>query len=385
MRVALVLFLLVGLGAPARAALRPPNELIRLVERCSYMSACPPFEELMKWRALIAPMLVQRLGTSGYTLNFFAERGLKRLGVDAVPHVIAALSDSNSSRRRRLIAILGDIGNARAFAPLAKLLFTVSRYERRYVIEALGKLGDRRAVPILLRMLTSANWQDQSTAVRAFVHLPHKSAVPHLLKLLSNRRLKSNVIEALGVSGDKRAIPPLLEMLKSQSSMRYYYYWQLGRLAEALGRLGAKEAEPLLLKALSHRSSTVQTQAAFALGMLKSRKALPQLQKMQAQTYYRTRIAATVAIVLIGKHPQGLAALHKMVSDYSSSTRSMAIQAIGFLKDRKSLRTLLDRLAVERYAFVRVQLNLALRQITGRNFGESIEQWTMWAKTHNML
>ena len=129
MRFFSTLIVVLGLTIPAHGALRSPEALFGEVERCGYMSHCPSFVELMKWRALIAPMLIEKLASSRYSGRFFAERGLKQLGVDAVPHLIQALSTTNVSLRRRIMSLLADVGNSRAFVPLAKMLDRVSSYD----------------------------------------------------------------------------------------------------------------------------------------------------------------------------------------------------------------------------------------------------------------
>jgi HEAT repeat protein len=65
---------------------------------------------------------------------------------------------------------------------------------------------------------------------------------------------------ALGDLGDLRAVPPLVEMLKTH---RYYY----ARLAAAasLGQLRAADAMPALIDALEDKDTLVQTAVAEAI------------------------------------------------------------------------------------------------------------------------
>ncbi|MBT3202423.1 MAG: HEAT repeat domain-containing protein [Phycisphaerales bacterium] len=81
------------------------------------------------------------------------------------------------------------------------------------VIVALGELGDKRAVPVLMQLL--------------------KTDIGY----------KHYVVAALGNTGDKRAIPPLLKILKKDSGKKY-------SVIIALGQLKCTEAVPILIKRL---------------------------------------------------------------------------------------------------------------------------------------
>ena len=79
---------------------------------------------------------------------------------------------------------------------------------------------------------------------------------------------------ALGNSGDRRALDPLLDLLKSKD------YRTAGFAAQALGYLGDADAEPHLIEVLRGDNGWCQVKASVALGKFGSAKALPALEKL---------------------------------------------------------------------------------------------------------
>jgi HEAT repeat protein len=92
--------------------------------------------------------------------------------------------------------------------------------------------------------------------------------------------LLSETVLALGNSGDRRALKPLLDLLKSKD------YWTPGAAALALGYLGDPGAEPKLIDALAEDNSFRQVQACGALAKMGTRRSLPELEKLAKDHRY---------------------------------------------------------------------------------------------------
>jgi hypothetical protein len=109
---------------------------------------------------------------------------------------------------------------------------------------------------------------------------PHKDFVPVLLSALKDRpdALPETTL-ALGMSGDRTALAPLLDLLKTGG------YRAAGDAAQALGYLGLPEAEPALIEALGGQG-WVQVRASTALAKVGTRAALPALKKLAADPGY---------------------------------------------------------------------------------------------------
>ncbi len=86
------------------------------------------------------------------------EHALIRLGDRAVPHLIAALGDSDRHVRGLAAFCLGAIGNSAAVSPLRERLRRDSDPTVRvYAAEALGRLGDPKAADTLTAALEDKN------------------------------------------------------------------------------------------------------------------------------------------------------------------------------------------------------------------------------------
>ncbi len=110
---------------------------------------------------------------------------------------------------------------------------------------------------------------------------PHESLVLELLAELDKKQLnRSAVVFALGKSGDKRALQPLLELLKDPDDRLS------GDAAQALGYLAFPEVEQELIEALSRNSSWIKVNACSALGKVGSRRALPALHRIANDKRY---------------------------------------------------------------------------------------------------
>jgi hypothetical protein len=110
---------------------------------------------------------------------------------------------------------------------------------------------------------------------------PHKEFVPILLDGLKDQpELLSETVLALGNSGDRRALKPLLDLLKSKD------YGTAGAAAKALGYLGDPEAEPKLIEALAEGNSWRQVSACGALAKMGTRRSLPALEKLANDNRY---------------------------------------------------------------------------------------------------
>ncbi|MFN0207951.1 MAG: HEAT repeat domain-containing protein [Planctomycetota bacterium] len=119
---------------------------------------------------------------------------LARAGIDALPHLTAALDDASPFARVRAIEVLGSIGPpARECVPK---LIELAKNEQHLAepLIALGKISDARATEILLASLNSNKVEITIAALRGLTFLRDPKAVPELTKFLANNRVINDSI-----------------------------------------------------------------------------------------------------------------------------------------------------------------------------------------------
>src|SRR5581483_1354021 len=173
------------------------------------------------------------------------------------------------------------------------------------LIAALGGLRPAEAVDALIPRLADDNEQISGAAIKALGQIGAPAVTP-LIASLNNTaaRVRANAAEALGLTGDPRAIGPLIDCLKQPSppaaesptdaatnekmaDEKTYDTPQTPspadvdlsvrqKAAEALARLGPSAVEPLI-SCLTEQDPSVRSLAAAALGQLRDARAVKPL------------------------------------------------------------------------------------------------------------
>jgi HEAT repeat protein len=184
--------------------------------------------------ATTAPYLIELLHNEKlkWSLQGDIAKALGKLGEDAIPDLIEAMSDGDASVREGAAKALGIIGATTAVPFLIDALRDENWLVRGKAAEALGKIGDSRAVPALIEAVH--NDDDEIFSLRDYG------------------------VVALGELKDSAAIPILLEALYDTSiNVRSGAAW-------ALGEIGS-DAVPGLIKALHDEPPGIDNQIAEAL------------------------------------------------------------------------------------------------------------------------
>jgi len=239
-----------------------------------------------------------------------AAKGLAVLGKNALAPIAAALEDRFLSVRRTAVEMLGNLGDAKAVEPLLRTLTDSDEDVRLAAAKALvvlhqategreAELSTARITEVLLLLMGDTSSSVRAVAIRALGDLRCGRAIQPLMEALEDRfedrftvfavaealaklgnqvfdpllkilreagggqsRRRASAAEALGYLGDKRAVPPLIEMLRdADADIR-------ARAAGALGRLGDRTALEPLLSVLKDKVSVVQLNAISSLGKL---------------------------------------------------------------------------------------------------------------------
>ncbi len=146
----------------------------------------------------------------------------------------------------------------------------------------LGRLRDRRALPTLLRVFKKEKGALAFESAASIGMLGNGSTVGPLVSALRNSpEVEKRVAAAYGLRllADKHALKALLQKLSDKEE----HPRVRGEVAEGLACLRDRSAVPALLAALDDPSEEVRFWAAFALGELGDRRALPKLGELAAR------------------------------------------------------------------------------------------------------
>ncbi len=142
-----------------------------------------------------------------------------------------ALKSKDNRDRHDAQWVIAQLGKSdpTTLVPILVELLEHNRMETRLnVVKALGEIGSEAAIPVLAELVESGSARRKSDraepavrqlAVAALGKIGGK-AVPELVKITQNKgsSLRVDAIRALATLGDEKAVRPLLDALKEQSS-----------------------------------------------------------------------------------------------------------------------------------------------------------------------
>ncbi len=287
---------------------------------------------------------------------------LKQWSEDAVPLLLRALSDQDSTVRCGAICALGERGDERAVDSLIMAL--ADDTTRSAAIEALGQLGDKRAIDPLLRQLFERN-ADIRIYILAAVSLAsfHQPEVAQaFIRVVEDSTLKSlrgSVAFALGQWDDERAVPLLLSLLVDEN-------WQVRwRAAEALAKHSDKRAVEPLLATLRDEKILVRCRAIDALGNSGDERAIDPLLRQFADKERQIRIAATAALRSFHRPEIVQAFLKALTDDPVREVRTQVASAFAQWRETQAIQPLLAALKATRHnLYDCIRLMQALAEIS---------------------
>jgi HEAT repeat protein len=159
-------------------------------------------------------------------------------------------------------------------------------------------------------LLADLNHADEQTRRQAFEALTARgeAVVPALIEGFGQIRgmARLSVVRALGVIGDERAVPLLLDLMLSDDPGEYVFISSMA--AKSLGQIGGLTAVEGLTAMLKQVRTGPRRMAALVLGRIGDQRAVPGLSAALHDPDPITRRLAAEALTLIGT-PEALAAL----------------------------------------------------------------------------
>jgi HEAT repeat protein len=274
----------------------------------------------------------------------------------------AALKDAEPLVKRFAIYALERIGDASAVAKIAPLTADGDVWVRRAAVVALGKLGAKDCVPELLKALSDANMHVRCDAFNALGRIGDPATQKPLLEAMKEPRLWHDLdvweqTEVFGVTGlpfwtDTDAVPLLKQMLDydKQPHPELDKLDQISRdgttliIANSAAQVLARKfkdssGEDWLIKALWCDLDFNQQDSAVALGMLKSKKAVPALVKALEGNPSNEKWFNSIRLVInaLGEigDPAAVAPLEKFLTHADFRMRSTAAAALAKIDGKK--------------------------------------------------
>ena len=275
---------------------------------------------------------------------------------DKVDDLILDLKFGSSDVRVEAAWTLGEIGDARAVDPLIEALKDRDQSVRLRAAEALGRIGDVRAVDPLIEAAKDESRYVQLWAATSLVQLGKAEYFDRITAMLNDEDpdLYSEVIMALGETGDPRAINPLIEAfnfadigdcwidLQDYECQRIYGYAVRG-----LSGFNDSSVVGLLLEVLRDGTSENRVSAAQGLGNSGDPQAIGGLTyAAQNDKNYEVRAAAEESLEILRR----LDPVPFLISDLQDGNRwfrSEAAIALGLIGDARAVDPLIEALKDE--------------------------------------
>lgn len=129
------------------------------------------------------------------------------------------LPESSPAVQAGLLALLEQRGDSRAVPAVISLASSLDSHVRISAIAALGVLGDASVVPVLATAAASRDEPEQKAARQALIALRRGDVGRMMVSQLTvaSTEVQAELARALAARAEKSAVPPLLELARSNS------------------------------------------------------------------------------------------------------------------------------------------------------------------------
>lgn len=222
------------------------------------------------------PVLLRSLGNINWIVRSHAAKALGRIGEpEAARALLPLLQDKVKAVRAEAAQALASLGPT----ALPVLLEALSHHEwlvRLHAVESLGRMKAPEAVePLLYVLFNDTDSAVREDTVRALGEIADARATGFLIKVLDEPGIRTLAIEALGLIGDRQAVPVLLsivagtsrpEMSRAVTGCGDAWTEEMSAMpaaVRALGRIGDDRAIPVLAEALAYTVTRAEAAAAL--------------------------------------------------------------------------------------------------------------------------
>jgi len=280
-----------------------------------------------------------------------------------------AKSETDAATRKLILAALGTAKSTKAVSILTDLLKRAAPEDddtRIGAAEALADMGTPEALDALLSVIRDApNSKEAESAIDALSSIAdvNQAAVYELgTKLMESPsdELKEKAAEILGYSGDKRALKPLLEMLKTNPNPDLR-----SAAAEALGNFESPDLTGSLVEILAtEQDPAVRGYIAESIGYIGDEAAVSHLIKaLQSEPNLDTKTLMVQALGDIGSAAAIPALVELFKSDQPKEIKLAAIDSLGYIGEAAATPAIIDGIRKSDDPEITTNLIQALGQI----------------------
>jgi HEAT repeat protein len=296
---------------------------------------------------------------------------------EAVPPLLAATQDSDADVREEVVKSLGLLRDDQAVTMLLTTLKDPVESVREESIFALLSLYVEPGTELVTTRLAKKVYKKMNpfsdqvgtdpTVVETYVKV-----APAVMDGIADRlndsspSIRLDAAKALGVLRAQSAIPKMLEAMKSGDS----------NLKIAVLRSLYKTKDPAvdeqIMPYLNDSESDVRDETILTLGLLRSHKALPAIQKIYDENpNSKLRGKALQAISLIGD-PSSLALFQRSLKDPDALYRQYAAEGIARVVDESLVEEVSKTFLKEKKLSTQLALSFALYRLGRREYMEKL-------------
>ena len=280
-------------------------------------------------------------------------RALAKLGACAVSPLIQALGDADGQVSRMAMAALGEIGDARAIPPLIGRLKSDAPFMSRAAADALVEIGEASVLPLM--SVASEKGKARQRALDTLIRIGADGVAPLLEGLQSDPARYEAVALAVLPEIGTPAAEAVAALWKAPDSSGNDLW---GRLLLAMG----PPAVPFLVEALKGRDLHLALQGARILGKMGDERGVAPL--MEALASDEPVLQAVSAKALADMGEPAVSALVSVLADPEFSAQGMVravLKEMGAPAAEPLIRVLNsdDALLVKRAAAILVEMESA--------------------------
>jgi HEAT repeat protein len=259
------------------------------------------------------PLLFERLvGAGGIGERDAAAKALARIGGPALPGLIERLQADDAELRQAAAGVLGSIADRRALPALTARLADADPNVRAASADALGRVGGADAVQALLAAADSDDESLRVTALQSLANLRAAPPVEQLRRLVQDRPSRRAAYRLIGFSEDRAAMELLVQGLVDPArSVRGAALAALGTLRarrtlddlQTVARglrdaaLAAPEVADRMEEALTSDEPFTPVGAATALGWIGGARHAAALARLAEDDRYRPLVEETLEVL----------------------------------------------------------------------------------------